>query len=50
VIGHLVIPRGHWYDISVLNVHAATEDKCDKKDCLSCFNWNIYLINSLRTT
>jgi hypothetical protein len=27
-----IIPKGHWRDTIVLNVHAPTEDKDDTKD------------------
>jgi hypothetical protein len=42
-----IIPRDHWRDIIVLNVHAPTKDKIN--DMKDSFNENIYLINSLNT-
>jgi hypothetical protein len=38
-----IILRGRWSDITVLNVHAPTEDKSDVKTA-SMRNQNVYLI------
>jgi hypothetical protein len=38
--------RGHWFHITVLNVHTLTENKTDDVKA-SMMNWNVYSIYSL---